>query len=258
MSLFTRTHTDDEVEDPDLERTVRIARKRFVRRQWARRWLAWRRVVLAVVLVALVVGSLWLVFSSSVLAVQGVRVDGTQVLDPRAVRRAAQVPTGTPLATVDLDAITQRVRNLAAVKSVDVSRSWPDAVRIDVTERVAVAVVQQGGGLRGLDDSGVLFRRYPSRPHSLPLIHVEGRASADALAEAARVAGSLPPDIARRVDFVEVHTVDTIGLRLRNGRTVRWGSADASTAKARVLDVLLHQKASLYDVSVPGQPIIRK
>jgi cell division protein FtsQ len=255
MSLFTRDH---EVEDPDVEHTVRIARRRFARRQWARRWLAWRRVVVAVLLLGLVVGSLWLVFSSSVLAVQGVRIEGTQVLDPRVVRRAAAVPTGTPLATVDLDAIGRRVRRLAAVDSVDVSRSWPDAVRIDVTERVAVAVVQQGNALRGLDDQGVLFRRYPSRPHSLPLIRMSGHARPDALAEAAKVAGSLPSSIAAKVDYVEVHTVDTIGLQLRSGRVVRWGSADESAAKARVLAVLLKHKASSFDVSVPGQPIITR
>ena len=255
MSQFTR---DPEVEAPDVERTVRIAREQFVRRQRARRWLAWRRVVVAVLLLAVVVGSLWLVFLSSALAVQGVKVEGTQVLDPRAVRRAAAVPTGTPLATVDLDAIAQRVEGLAAVDSVDVSRSWPDAVRIDVTEREAVAVVQQGNALRGLDDQGVMFRRYPSRPPSLPLIRMSGHARPDALAEAARVAGSLPSSIAAKVDYVEVRTVDTISLRLRSGKPVRWGTADDSAAKARVLAVLLEQRASSIDVSVPGQPVITR
>ena len=33
-----------------------------------------------------------------------------------------------------------------------------------------------------------------------------------------------------------------------------WGSADQSQNKAKVLDVLLRQKATMYDVSVPGQP----
>ena len=78
---------------------------------------------------------------------------------------------------------------------------------------------------------------------SLPLIRIDGKARADALAEAARVAGSLPARSAAKVDYVEVRTVDTISLRLRNGRTVRWGSADESAAKARVLAVLLEQKA---------------
>ena len=260
MSLFTRTDhaVDSDHPDDDVERTVRIARKRFVRRQWARRWLAWRRVVVALGLVALVAFSLWLVFGSSVLAVSGVRVAGTEVLDPREVRRAAVVPTGSPLATVDLAAIGARVERLPAVKSVDVSRSWPNAVRIDVTEREAVAVVERGNVLRGLDDRGVMFRRYPSRPHSLPVIRINGKARADALAEAARVAGSLPSSIDGKVEYVEVHTVDTISLRLRNGRTVRWGSADESAAKARVLAVLLKQKAATYDVSAPGQPTLTK
>jgi cell division protein FtsQ len=261
VSLFTRDRSTAATDDAgldDTERTVRIARRRFVRRQWARRWLAWRRVVVAVVLLGLVAGSLWLVFFSSVLAVAGVRVEGTAVLDPGAVRRAAAVPTGTPLATVDLDAVTARVEELAAVRSVDVSRAWPDRVRIDVTERQAVAVVELAGGLRGLDEDGVMFRRYPSRPHSLPMIHVADRPRAAVLAEAAQVAGSLTDEIASRVDYVEVRTVDTISLRLRNGRIVRWGSADDSSNKSRVLTVLLKQKASLYDVTVPGQPVIRK
>jgi cell division protein FtsQ len=60
------------------------------------------------------------------------------------------------------------------------------------------------------------------------------------------------------VEYVAVNTVDTISLRLRSGQTVRWGSADDSTRKAEVLDVLLDHKASLYDVSVPGQPVIRR
>ena len=258
MNPFTRDEPAVEVPDDDVERTVRIARRRFVRRQWARRWLAWRRVVVAGVLLAIVAGSAWLVFSSFVLAVSGVRVEGTQVLDPRVVRRAAAVPTGAPLATVDLDAITRRVEGLPAVRSVDVSRSWPNAVRIDVTEREAVAVVARGTTLRGLDASGVMFRHYPSRPRSLPLIRMSGQPRADALAEAARVAGSVPSAIAGRVDYVEVRTVDTISLRLRNGRTVRWGSAADSDAKGRVLAVLLRQQASVYDVSVPGQPVIKK
>jgi cell division protein FtsQ len=256
MSLFTRTSAP-EATGPD-ERTIRIARRRFARRQWARRWLAWRRLLAAVLVVGLVVGSVWTVFFSSLLAVSGVRVEGTTMLDAASVRRAAAVPLGQPLATVDLGPITARVEKLAAVRSVDVSRSWPHRVLISVRERQAVAVVERGGVLRGLDADGVIFRRYPSRPKSLPVLRMGSRTGADALAEAAKVAGALPATIARRVDYVEVRTVDTISLHLRSGRVVRWGSADDSAAKAEVLTALLRQKASLYDVSVAGQPIIRK
>ena len=72
------------------------------------------------------------------------------------------------------------------------------------------------------------------------------------------MAGSLPSSIAAKVDYVEVGTVDTISLRLRSGKPVRWGTADDSAAKARVLAVLLEQRASSIDVSVPGQPVITR
>ncbi len=200
-------------------------------------------------------------FFSSAMAVNGFRVLGADSLSAAQVRRAAAVPLGSPLATVDLDAVTRRIEDLPAVLSVDVSRSWPDRVRIDVTEREPVAVVERGGRLRGLDTDGVVFRRYGARPPNLPLIKIADGVQRDALAEAAQVAGALPDDLARRVEYVEVRTVDTISMRLRNGRTVRWGSADESATKARVLDVLLQQRvtrrASLFDVSVPGQPITK-
>jgi cell division protein FtsQ len=251
--MRARTDTRPDTEDP----TVRVARKRFARRQWARRWLAWRVVLGAVLLLGAVAAAVWLVFFSSVLAVKGVQVEGAAVLDPREVRRVAEVPTGSPLARVDLDAVSARVRNLAPVLEVDVSRAWPDRVRIDVTEREAVAVVDQAGVLYGVDDSGVMFRRYLSRPASLPLLRIATSTEADALAEAARVVEVLPGDLADRVEYVTVSTVDTISLRLRSGQTVQWGSADASEQKAEVLAVLLEQKASAYDVSVPGQPVLR-
>ena len=195
---------------------------------------------------------------SSVLSVHGVRVEGAGVLDPREVRAVAAVPTGSPLATVDLEAIRERVERLTPVEDVDVSRAWPDRVRIDITEREAVAVVIRDGVVHGVDPEGVVFRRYPSRPPSLPLVRTTTRTDTNALAEATRVVGALPADLRARVRYVSVATVDTISLRLRNGKVVRWGSAEDSDSKAEVLAVLLDQRASLYDVTVPGRPVIRK
>jgi cell division protein FtsQ len=243
----------DRRDDPLL-----VARKRFARRQWARRWLAWRVLLGLLAVAGVVAGGIWLVFFSSVLAVQGVRVEGAEVLDPREVRSVAAVPTGSPLATVDLGAVEQRVERLTPVVDADVSRAWPDKVRIDLTEREAVAVVVRDGVVQGVDAEGVVFRRYPSRPPSLPLVRTTLRTDAAALAEATRVMGALPADLRARVRYVSVATVDTISLRLRNGKVVRWGSAEDSDSKAEVLAVLLDQPASLYDVSVPGQPVIRK
>ena len=242
---------------PD-ERTIRLARKRFARRQWSRRWLLWRRVLVTLLVLAALAGAGWLVFFSQTLAVSHVRVAGTSVLDPREVRQVAAVPRGEPLARVNVDAVAARVEGLAPVRAVDVSRAWPDTVRIAVSERVAVAVVERDGVVRGLDEEGVIFRSYPSRPGHLPLIQMSASTRTEALAEAAAVIDSLPGDLAGRVEHLQVETVDSITLQLRGGRSVFWGSADQSADKAEVLAVLLRRKAPEYDVSVPGQPTIRR
>lgn len=229
-------------------------RRRFARRQWARRWLTWKYVVGLAVGLALLVGVVWAVWFSSLLAVRDVSVTGASTLGPAEVRRAAAVPEGEPLAGLDLRQIQARVEALAAVRSAEVTREWPHEVRIAVEERVAVAVVEIGGRLRGMDSAGVVFRDYRRPPAGLPRVQTTTETRSDALGEAARVVAALPGDLAARVDHVEVETVDQISLVLGDGRSVVWGSADRSDEKAEVLAALLPHRHQEYDVSVPGQP----
>ncbi len=233
-------------------------RRRFARRQWARRWGAWRWVLVGVLVSGGLVGGVWLLYFSETLSVQGTTVSGTGYLDSEAVAEAAAAPTGEPLVSVDLDAIAARVEALGPVRSVEVTRSWPDHVRIVIVERTAVAVVEVGSTLHGMDKDGVLFREYPRVPRGLPVVRALGGASLDARREAATVVSAMPSGLSKRVDHLEVESVDQITLVLRNGRTVTWGSAEESATKARVLEALLAEhQADHYDVSVPGQPTTR-
>jgi cell division protein FtsQ len=232
------------------------ARKRFARRQWARRWLTWRYVLAILLVVVVAGGGVYLVFFSSTLSVQGVEVSGTQTLSEKKVREVAAVETGGPLATIDLDKIAYRVRSLAVVKSAEITRKWPHDVLIEIVERQPVAVVEIAGELHSLDAEGVVFGSYDRPPDGLPRVRAESGVNAEALAEGAGVVAALPTDIATKVDYAEVLSVDQITLRLRDERQVLWGSADQSAEKAEVLAGLLaaRPKAESYDVSVPGMP----
>lgn len=240
-----------------MSSTAERTRRRFARRQRARRWRVWRLVVAVVVVLALVVTGIWLVFFSDHLAVEGVDVRGADQLEPARIEQAAAVPEGEPLARVDLFRIEARVRSLAMVRSATVSREWPDSVRIEVEERRAIAVLEIGGRLRGMDAEGVVFREFEERPGHLPRVTTGSDTRGEALAEVAGVISALPDGVARRVDHVEVATIDQIQLVLRDGRRVEWGSAEQSEEKARVLPVLLQQDGQVFDVSVPGTPTAR-
>ena len=140
-----------------------IARKRFARRQWARRWLAWRSSWSSLVLRrAWWPAALWLVFFSSVLAVDGrPRSSGARrARAPRDVRRAAAVRTASRWPASTSTRSARRVEALAAVASRRRDPVLARPVLIDVTERAPVAVVDVGGRLRGMDADGVMFRDY--------------------------------------------------------------------------------------------------
>ncbi len=235
---------------------TRRNRRRFARRAWARRWLTWRYVVSALVVLAVLGGGVYAVYFSSALSVQGTQVEGAGLLRESELLAAADVPTGGPLATVDLRAIERRVSQRQEVKSVDVSRKWPHDVLIEVTERTPVAVLDRNGVARVVDDDGVTFPPHGLALKGLPHIRTDAT-DPDALKEAATVAAALPPEIAKRVDHVELESADAVNLELRDGRAVRWGSSEASDRKAEVLLALLSRPADVYDVSVPAQPTIR-
>lgn len=233
------------------------SRRRFARRQWARRWLTLRYVVAAVVALVLIVGSVYAVYFSDALSVRQVDVVGARTISSADVAAAADVPQGGPLATVDLDAITFRVKALKEVRSVEVTRKWPDSVLITIQEREPVAVVRFGSDLQGVDVEGVPFRSYRQPPSGLPRIETPGGVSAtdeDALREAVTVVAALPREVSVLVDHLNLRSIDEIDLVLRDERVVRWGSSESSAEKATVLIALLGQRARVYDVSVPGQP----
>ena len=229
-------------------------RKAFARRQRARRWLTWRYLLVALVGVLAIALAVYAIYFSAWLRADKVEVVGNEQLTDKQVLEAAEARTGGPLATVDVEAIRLRIKSLATVKSVDVSRHWPHAIRIEIVERTPVAVLERGDIDTYLDEDGVAFGRLKQAPEELPKVRVGGGADENALKEGAAVVGALDPEVAALVSYVEVRTVDEILLHLRDDRLVRWGSADQAEDKAAVLLTLLERKASTYDVSVPDAP----
>lgn len=244
-----------EVRDAAEERRERRMRRRFARRAWARRWGLWKPALAAVVLAALVGLGVWTVWFSDVLGVDDVTVSGTSYLDEEEVLSAAAVPLGEPLARVDVAGVERRVAALAPVLEVEVRRELPGTVSVEVVEREAVAVLEIGSRIAGIDAEGVVFRDFRRAPKRLPRVRDLADGDEDSLKEAATVVTAMPEGLAKQVRRVDVESVDMVTLVLTENRTVVWGSGENSAEKAAVLAALLKASdARTYDVSVPGQP----
>ncbi|WP_175408889.1 cell division protein FtsQ/DivIB [Streptomyces sp. TRM64462] len=224
-----------------------------------------RVLLLVAAALALVGGAVWTLYGSSWLRVEQVTVSGTRVLTPRQVEDAAAVPLGSPLASVDTDAIEDRLRRaLPRIDSVDVVRSWPHAIGLEVTEREPVLVAEEGGKYIEVDAKGVRFATVDTAPREVPLLRLDtGRSpslrrfGAERLRrEAVGVVTGLPGRIARDVVSVRVRSYDSLTLELTGGRTVLWGSGEQGDAKTRALIALMKAapKAGHFDVSAPSAP----
>ncbi|MEV8516634.1 FtsQ-type POTRA domain-containing protein [Dactylosporangium sp. NPDC051484] len=233
----------------DAPQSVRRFAKR-ARRHRLRAALPW---LVALGVAALLGGAAAIVYLTPALGVERIEVTGVSVLDPDAVRRAAAVPDGTPLARLDLGAVGRRVRQLKPVRAATVSARYPHTLAITVQERTAVAVVPKAGGYTLLDAEGVAFHPVDVSPPGLPVIRVAQPEPGDATtAGALTVLAALPPVVREQMVALVAESPTRIRLELTDGRLVVWGDATQNAAKVRVLGLTKIEPGHTLDVSAPG------
>jgi cell division protein FtsQ len=199
-----------------------------------------------------------LLFFGSTLGAREVDVVGNALLTADEVRAAAAVPEGKPLTRLDTGAVADRVRALPPVADVQIRRSWPSTVTIQVTERTALAFVTADGGARLVDQTGLEFATVAAAPPGLPELRTAGPEATRAAAAVLRALAE-PAHEALRKELVSVtaNGPADVQLALSRDRTARWGSADRSDRKADVLLALLTRPGTVYDVASPDLPTVR-
>jgi cell division protein FtsQ len=235
--------------------TSRPARTPVPVRPPHRRW----PYLLALALVLTLMGGVgYVVYRTPVFGLQQVDVvaesgDLTQDV-AQAVKSAVDAPQGTPLISLDLDAIRNDVLSVPQVATASVLRRWPNDLQIRVTQRVPAAVTSANGALWLLDATGTPYMKAPAGVVPAGLLTVElatpGPKDPATLAALSVIAGM---NHATRsiVASVSARSAYTITLKLLDGRTVIWGSPDDSPKKLQILPAVLAQPGHVYDVSDP-------
>ena len=252
MSLgTTRRHVDAQ--------GVSDSANRFRTRALSNRRRPWRRALL-VLLAAATVGLLvWVVGWSTVLGVDDIEVTGATGAEADAVARLVGVPTGTPLARVDTEAVGARVRERVTVAEVSVRRSWPGTLTVEVVPRSAALVVRNPQGrLEVVDAEGVTFGTVRSAPAGVPVVTATGAegTTRKALLSSLALLEALPSDLAKEVSGIRVSSANLVTFTLGK-RTVVWGGGEDSGRKIAILTTLLTTKAKVIDVSAPDTPVTR-
>lgn len=228
---------------------TRPNRQKEVRRRWV-----------ALLSVLTVVAAVYLLYFSSMLGVHEVGVSGARSVPADQIRTAAAVPIDKPMLRLDTAEIRDRVAQLPGIATVEVARSWPNTVEITVTERAAIAFFDSGPGGDGVhlvDGGGVVFKTVHDRPQGLPELKLPKVSADDPVTRAVTaVLGVIPEQLLKQVTTASAQTPASVEFTLTSGKIVRWGTAEQTDRKAKVLAALLSQPGKIYDVAAPELPTI--
>lgn len=195
---FARTPLDTgSAEESPFLRPRRRARLRPRRRGLAARALLMLQIA-AVALVAVVgAWTAWQrVFASDRLRVGRLEVRGSHFLSEGEVRELAAPAVGESILTLDIEALKARLRSSPWVADATVTRALPDTVRVEIHERVPLALAELEQ-LYLMDQEGGLIDIYGPRTGAFDLPIVRGLTGLEEASrrERARRAGALLADL---------------------------------------------------------------
>lgn len=234
----------------------------------------WILATVAVAVLALIGGLIYLVGFSSVLAVEQVRAvhaDEAELPEDLAadvIDRAA-VPAGVPLVRVNTGSAGERILEDRRIAEVSVQRSWPNTVTLAVRPREpAIAVTVPREPARLADSEGVVYDEAGDDiPEGLPSVRVP-----PADLETTRVVGAvaltqaLPPAWLQDISGLRLFDDGTLRFDLGEVR-VEWGLPGQEAEKIVVLQALLAQDEIdiegsesggriTVNISAPSAPVV--
>ena len=192
--------------------------------------------------------------------VQHVTLQGRENESAIRISKVIDIKRGTPILSVDLDEVRERLEALPWVRVASIQRKFPDTLNIQIVERYPMALWQRNKELVLVDDEGtVITSRNLGRFNDLLIL--VGR---DAPAHAASLLSflSLEPDLRKRVNAAVRIGERRWNIRMNNGIDVRLPENNAIEAWHRFARLerehqLLKQDLLSIDLRIPGQLIVR-
>lgn len=243
-------------------------------------------VIASLGLVALV--ALLVMAQLPVFVITGIDAQASEHVSAETIAKLAAVDEGTTLLSVDTGAIAENVSQNPWVKSVNITREFPDKLGVSVEERSVAAIVVCGAGTSAwsLGDDGVwieptqLDTSVSDDVTTQALVKAEelgcllitnvptsvnpaqGSASTDdAILDVLSYQQQLPAEITSQAQVYYAASSGSISVILKSGLEVSLGSATDVSAKAQaLLEIMANygDQLTYVNVRVPSKPAYRK
>lgn len=246
-----------------MDPRISARRTAVIRAQGKRRL---RILVIGLAATAALVGA-WFLLHTPLFGARAVTVTGNVHESAAQVIDQAGLAGHPPLLDVDAGATAARIERLPWVRSASVSVSWPDGVRISVTEETPrFAVSEAGGHWATVSADGRLLAVSVAREDGLLLLTVPQPPGVPGSVLPARdsagleVASTLPASFSAQVTGVTVEPAGWVQLSMTTPIAVDIGTATQLTAKYEDVSSILAgatlHNGDVIDVSIPNAPTV--
>ena len=193
------------------------------------------------------------------LRLETIEVRGRSHTPKPVIIAASELILGEPILTISLPALHERLSTIGWIRTVAVERRMPSTIRVEITERVPMALLQTEDGHRVIDETGtVIAGADPSAFGHLTVV-----AGDSAARNAAPILNILrtEPELFAEVWAVTFQSERRWDVHLRSGIRVRLPETDPRTAWSQ-LAIIDHSKQitdrdlAVIDMRVPDQMIV--
>ena len=193
------------------------------------------------------------------LRLETIEVRGRSHTPKPVIIAASELTLGEPMLTISLPALHERLSTIGWISTVAVERRMPSTIRVEITERVPMALLQTEDGHRVIDETGTVIAG--ADPSSFG--HLTVVAGNSAARNAAPILNILrtEPELFAEVWAVTFQSERRWDVHLRSGIRVRLPETDPRTAWSQ-LAIIDHSKQitdrdlAVIDMRVPDQMIV--
>jgi len=193
------------------------------------------------------------------LQLETIEVKGRAHTPKSVILAASELTLGEPMMTISLPALHERLSTIGWIDEVAVERRMPSTIRIVLTERVPMALLQTEAGHRVIDQTGtVISGADPSAFGHLTVV-----AGTSAAPNASPILNILQtePELFAEVWAVTYQSERRWDVHLRNGIRVRLPETDPRTAWSRLAIIdhskqIINRDLAVIDMRVPDQMVV--
>ena len=197
--------------------------------------------------------------AESGLRLESIEVKGRAHTPKSVILAASELTLGEPMLAISLPALHERLSTIGWIDEIAVERRMPSTIRIVLTERVPMALLQTEAGHRVIDRSGtVISGADPSAFGHLTVV-----AGTSAAPNAAPILNILQtePELFAEVWAVTYQSERRWDVHLRNGIRIRLPETNARTAwsKLAIIDhgkQITNRDLAVIDMRVPDQMVV--